>query len=77
MGIVVRDRVSRRDNDRQGVESDGRQIPARTKKEDENVVGKIVAVSDGKRVQMSRIEKMLQKNQGVFRPELAKKSKRK
>ena len=36
------------------------------------MTGKLVAYCDGKREQVSRIEKMLAKNRAVFRPELKK-----
>lgn len=38
-----------------------------------NKAGKVVAVSDGKHVQMPKKIKTLLKNQRVFRPELNKK----
>lgn len=34
------------------------------------MIGKIVAVCDGKRTQTSRIDKILKKNKGIYRPEL-------
>ncbi len=34
------------------------------------MVGKIVAVCNGKKIQTSRIEKVLRKNQAVYRPDL-------
>ena len=37
------------------------------------MTGKLVAYCDGKREQTSRIEKMLEKNRAVYRPELARK----
>lgn len=36
------------------------------------MVGRMVAYCDGKRAQVSRIEKMLEKNRAVYRPELKK-----
>lgn len=41
------------------------------------MVGRMVAYCDGKRAQTSRIEKMLEKNRAVYRPELARKEERK
>lgn len=36
------------------------------------MVGRVVAVCDGRRVQVRRVEKVLRKNQNVFRRELRK-----
>lgn len=41
-----------------------------------NRVGKIVAIHDGHRAQMPKKLKTLIKNQGVYRPELRKETKR-
>lgn len=41
-----------------------------------NRVGKVVATCDGHRAQMPKVIKTLVKNQGVYRPELRKETKR-